>query len=58
MPFQPANREELDNALREYLVNNDRTNGDINTWDVTLITDFFFYLVNIQILMKMYRNGM
>ena len=39
MIFQPKTTEELKQAIKKYCENDDQTNGNINDWDVTLITD-------------------
>jgi surface protein len=37
--FKPKTREELKEAIRNYIVNTDRTHGPIGEWDVSNITD-------------------
>ena len=37
--FTPINKTELKDAINNYIMNNDRSLGNINTWDVSLIKD-------------------
>ena len=51
MIFKPKTKEELRNALEEYCENDDKTKGNINDWDVSLITDMsdlFFCCYNLN----------
>ena len=39
MIFQPKTTYELEQAIKKYCENDDQSNGNINDWDVSLITD-------------------